>query len=895
MRFDPLSLRNLSRFAQAVLAIGPVALSAQSIPPELYTQASFTSAAQLIGEHENASATVRLSQTTHTTLEIPFRLEGTATLQTSEDGEGDYYLAESTEAGDRGFTFDPATKTGTLIFPPGARQRTINFTVNNDFEEEENETIIVSIDPEEERSTIWQPVPPLVHTITIQDNDPIRFFWERTVYEVAEGNTVTLEIRASGASSEAIDIPFSYQFGTASEDDLARSREGDLQVSSSPVRLSPGQLQAGISFTTAIDNLDEDPEEFTVTMGEPSVEGVSTNFVYDERPVTVRIRDAGEVVASFNTSNFREEYQSSTTLREGEAFELPVRLSSRAGEDVELKFEYGGDAVRGDEEGNGDWLPNPDNEENTITIESGETSGRLVIQALNDMEENGDKTLTVTLVSATLVSSKHSLEIADETGFPRTYTITIEDNDPVTLGFGRTNPYQDSNDPQSPQFIDGKLVYAFERNGSITLPIYLTGYAPEAVTFDIEFLSNGTTATPRDVNLPINEHDWDFYLSSVYIPDADKPREVSLARGSLVYPLTIAFNNEREPALPYHLLDQYRNSSEPLPDPYSSIERDERIRLRISNVNTGESGVTLRSGATELDVIIKEMPDIDVTELYNGVEPATDSPERAPKTGLHELPFNITRNSEHDLSLEDFPGYRAIKLAFRPGVFAGRDDEASDPLRPVIFSANTPQNFRPDGQTPFSLLLDPPFELRYPTGTLYFLVDEGAERIDDDFFDEGNADVFIPEQYVLLPMNFPFLDDDFPERQIEGDFDFDQPLDFLIEFSGNRSFDIARLMRDDAVRIYVTAAMMPTASTTEFNGQILEMSETEHGEMLIEFANPSRSGFEIQYLSEDGEWKLAQPGMITSEGNRVFWKDTGPPKTFPHPSEVDFRVYRVTN
>ncbi len=908
MRFDAFFLRTFSRFALAAL-LTPVAATAQSIPPKVFTQVSFTKAEQLIAEHENASVTVQISQATMTNVVVPFTLGGSATLQIAQpsangEGElelsdGDYYLPADTDPDDdNGILFDPATKSGVLTFRPGVRNLTLNFEINDDFEEEPTEQIIVSIDPGDE-PTIWQPVAPLTHTITIQDNDPIAFWIDREVYEVAEGNTVTLAVRASAPPPGAVAVPFTYTFQTASEDDFARSQEGNLEISTSPITFSAGQLQAGISFTTAADRLEEGTETFTVKIGEPLVDGASVGFEYDASPTTVRIRDQEPVTVGFNTTSFRETSQSATRVSEGEAIELPITLSGRVTEPVELTFEFGGNAVRQLEDKEGDWSANLDDDSTSLTIDRGSNSTTLQIRAINDMEQDGDKSLTIRLASAKLATSGESLPIRDEEGHPRTYTITLVDNDPVSLGFGRANPYFDPADPDSKQLIDDTRVITSERNGSITIPVYLTGLAPETVTFDVEFLDSGTTATPRDFDTDPNAHDWDFYLSSVFVPTPGAKGEARIAPGSIAYSLVITFNDEQEPPLPYSLYKQFRDSNEPLPEPYDTIERDETIRLRISNVNTADSGVSIREEAREIEVVIKEMPDIDVTELYDGVFPASEDPVRSPKTGFHEVLFTMTPTDEHDLSLEDFPGYRSLKLAFRPGIFHGRDAEGNDPLRTVSFTASGPVNITPDGQSPFALLLDPPYQVYYAVGTQFHVVDEGEERVDRDFFNEANADIIIAEPYVLQPMNFPILDDDFPERQIEGNFTFEDPLDFTVEFSnrGRRDFEASRLdpSREDAVRLLISPVGMAQASKTEFTGDILALTEEANGEILIEFSNPSRTDFHIEYLTEEGIWKLAQPGLMSSPGTRIFWKDTGPPKTHPHPSDAQFRIYRITN
>jgi hypothetical protein len=64
------------------------------------------------------------------------------------------------------------------------------------------------------------------------------------------------------------------------------------------------------------------------------------------------------------------------------------------------------------------------------------------------------------------------------------------------------------------------------------------------------------------------------------------------------------------------------------------------------------------------------------------------------------------------------------------------------------------------------------------------------------------------------------------------------------------------------------------------------------GEVLLEFPSEPGGVYLIQYSDDNTVWK-STGAPITAGGNRVQWRDTGPPKTSPHPSAAGSRFYRA--
>ena len=111
---------------------------------------------------------------------------------------------------------------------------------------------------------------------------------------------------------------------------------------------------------------------------------------------------------------------------------------------------------------------------------------------------------------------------------------------------------------------------------------------------------------------------------------------------------------------------------------------------------------------------------------------------------------------------------------------------------------------------------------------------------------------------------------------------------------------------DLVIEYYVPTRIPPNpvlraqlVSPHQGNGPLLgEVKRIERGVMLpnkdflIEFSTLSNRVYYVQYCSELGVWKKAQPA-ITGNGTRIQWIDNGEPKTESAPAATPMRFYRV--
>lgn len=90
----------------------------------------------------------------------------------------------------------------------------------------------------------------------------------------------------------------------------------------------------------------------------------------------------------------------------------------------------------------------------------------------------------------------------------------------------------------------------------------------------------------------------------------------------------------------------------------------------------------------------------------------------------------------------------------------------------------------------------------------------------------------------------------------------------------------------------VEAAGAPTATPAIVPFSIDTVVRLANGEVLLEFASDPGARYLIQYSDDNTVWK-STGAPLTAGGTRVQWRDTGPPKSSPHPSAAHSRFYRA--
>lgn len=202
---------------------------------------SFFQATQTISEDNVNLITigVEMDHAWNDAVIVHYTVSGTA----SEGSSGDYTIF-----------------TSPILIPKGKPRGEIAVQLNNDIVDENDETIIITIETVENGTS----GSPNGHTITITDDDstPSVSFHRasQTVGEAAGSGTVRVDL--SGPSSHPVTVPLTFS-GTATEG-------ADYTVSSSEITIPP--LTISETFTVNIlDDSEYDPAETSIlTMGDPT-------------------------------------------------------------------------------------------------------------------------------------------------------------------------------------------------------------------------------------------------------------------------------------------------------------------------------------------------------------------------------------------------------------------------------------------------------------------------------------------------------------------------------------------------------------------------------------------------------------------------------------------------
>ena len=294
--------------------------------------------------------------------------------------------ASTAGAGD----YQPATASGTLSFAPGATTQTITVTITGDYTPEPDETIIIELS-----NAVNGMITTATATGTITDDDVALGLLPDVT--VTEGEEAPIRLMLDGPATAPVVL--SYEIvdvsATMGEDYTILGPDGMTPLPTrGTVTILQGFRELMVTVRTEDDSLAEGNETFRVVAGIGST----------RREATVTIVDNDELSASVTAPE---------TVAEGEV--APFTVTLRGGEStapVVVSYTVGGTA-----KAPGDYAA----PSGSLTIQSGESSGRISIQTNTDNEIEADETLVVTL---TAVQTDNG---AARVGSPRSATTAIQD------------------------------------------------------------------------------------------------------------------------------------------------------------------------------------------------------------------------------------------------------------------------------------------------------------------------------------------------------------------------------------------------------------------------------------------------------------------------------------
>ena len=871
-------------------------------PVEIY----FEETGQTVTESSSTiTVTVKLSEPSLFDITFPYVVHSSSTVVQGEDEDdetGDFYFQEDDiDEDDEDNSFDNESP---ITIQSGDTEATIYITLMNDNEIEGDEYLV--LDLVEDGLTVAKLGDITRHTIRILDNDQISVYVASHEFEFMETSDITVPVRVSSVSESDIEVTYTIEYLTLDDKDID---EDSSYNSDNPVEISAGASSASILLNVLNDSVTDrneggaDEEQLIITLDRAILIDTGELLEVDSEPIYVTIIDNDPLMAELV---FDEDEDQPFEVEEYGTISVRVKLTwwenpdadedeilSSGSDSIFVPLYFSGTATRGEDEDDesGDYyIDDGDFEDELLEITSGSTSGTVTITLVNDELIEDPESLIVTMGQPYYedggdIVMGEKIEMSFE----------IQDNDPIDLSFAAFYAIDDELAAEDEDYED--IVYIPESSsivaeswGSASIPIYMSSPSRWDVTFDFEIVSSGTTATLYDLDWDedkYGEQDWDYYVSiPTDFEEVDEPVEITISAGSSYAAITLVINDDDETPTIY--------GQEPADD----VEDDETITFRISNlvIEDDEGGVSFGEDTT-YTLTIKELEDIDITALVEGLSPAADclvngAPVENPLTSLFEVHYDMSLNTE--LNIEDYPGYSSIKAQFRTSNYdaANPDAESNDD------TYQYPEDEDLDDGDEFHYYVKPPCQFRYPSASQYIVLKEGEDPV-DDYYTEATANTYEIAPYLLKPINAPVLNEDF-EAEIYWAFDVNDKLDWWVDFysMGYDSIDVSRidpaLGGDHRVRVYLTSESTAVYASSSTSLPIERLEPQLDGSVYLVASISNATSVQVQYLDAGDEWKVAQPATINTGGSsKFFWVDKGPPATQVHPSEVPFRLYRV--
>ena len=314
---------------------------------------------------------------------------------------------------------------GTLTFAPGETSKSVAVTVTGDDIDESDETVVVRLSSPS-NATLTGGATTLDGTGTINDNDPTPTVSVADAAAVSEGdvaapdppNNMTFVVTLSAISGLEVTVPYTLS-GTATA--------GTDYTEPDPrsVTIAAGMTQANITIPVAGDEVDEENETITVTLGMPTNATVSTAEGAGAASGTITDDDARGVSVTPTALTVAEADKAGTAATREDQETYEVVLTSQPTGAVTVNLNSGDESVARIDTASlvfdaDDW-----NMERTVTVTG---------QA--DVIDNTGNERTTTIAHTV---SAAGTDYASETA--QSVTVTVTDDDAAPSGITLTaNP-----------------------------------------------------------------------------------------------------------------------------------------------------------------------------------------------------------------------------------------------------------------------------------------------------------------------------------------------------------------------------------------------------------------------------------------------------------------------
>ena len=833
-------------------------------------EVNFVDSGQTVSETGTWTVDIELSEPSLLEVSVPYIIASAS----SATQDSDFEIAEDELDGDQ-ILFDNESP---IVFEPGETVKRVTITAINDDVVEDDELLILQL--VSDGLTVAKLGSLTEHTIRILDNDPIRAYFRVHERDFGEASDITVSVQLSAVAAQDVNINYDINTLTASANDI------DLESSfnsANPITISAGSASGSISLKVVNDSVTDrneggaDRETVQISLIGGSLEDGSP-ISLDSEPFIATIVDNDPITVEFSYDDTQElpfeldEYIS-TSVRI--ILTDPEGNLTSADDDIEVPITWGGSASYG--EGEDDDL-NPDL--GPVTISAGQTNSAVALLINNDDNVEEDELVTLALGQP---SYENGGDIV--VGDRQSMSFNIIDNDPVSLSFGALFTKDDTlaredDEYENVIYVDSAGSVVSENAQSVSIPIYLSSLSANNTEFTLELVSEGTTATIYD-STGDEDQDWDYAITSHQLQQVGDTVDIALRAGAQLLSVNLVLNNDEETPTIYGEA------------PADDVEQDEYVKFRISGINTADSNVNA-GGSLEYTLTIRDLPDVDITEVFTGLSPDPDYLENGglrynDLTGLFEAHYVMKPSVE--LNPSDFPGYRSLKLQYRTSNYDAANPDSPD-NDPVL---QTPQD-PAEGQE-FHFFVNPAYQVRFPSSSEQIKLIEGADPV-DGAYDITTADTIEIAPYLLRPLEFPRLNDF--EADIEGAYGLNDELDWIVNFysQGYFYFPVDRIdpaVNPDRLRVYLTAESTAVYASTGTTTTISKFVPLPDGSvfMIVDTGNAG-TNIQIQYLDPGDEWRVVHPEFITTGGaSKIYWIDQGPPATQTHPKNLPFRLYRA--
>ncbi len=424
---------------------------------------SFGAASYTAVEGGSVTVTVRLSEAPEREVTVPL----TATNRAGAT-DGDYSI--------------PAN----VVFGATERSKTFAFSAVDDSVDDDHERVLLGFGTLPTGVSAGTPSTSLV-AITDDDLPAVTVSFGAATYDVAEGGSVTVEVRLSAVPERGVVIPITRS-------NRGGATDGDYSGVPLASAFDPGDESWTFTFSATQDSVDDDGESVELGFGAMLPTGVS---VGTPRTSTVRITDDDDpaVTVSFGAATY--------DAAEGGSVSVEVTLNEAPGREVTVPLTA---ANRGGAT-DGDYSIPAD-----VVFGATETSKTVTFSATQDtVDDDGER---VELGFGTLPTGVSA-------GTPRTSTVRIRDDDvpAVTVSFGAAS-------------------YTAVEGGSVTVTVRLSEAPEREVTVPLT-ATNRAGATDGDYSIPANvifgatERSKTFAFSAVDDSVDDDHERVLLGFGTL--------------------------------------------------------------------------------------------------------------------------------------------------------------------------------------------------------------------------------------------------------------------------------------------------------------------------------------------------------------------------